>query len=1425
MRSVGLTLSIIDPQYILKYSSGKLISDKTFHYRDSQPYQGGLFCPHIFIGKHEYQCACGLVTGESYLHILCNNCNTVVSKSKRTRIGHIILRSPIVHPWFYREGLITGFFPSHLHSLESKFLREFQFLTRNVFKDVIPSSIDLHNLIPIESESAYTYLKNMNLITELSKVDAEIFRLRVHLALDTKYRRIGYQLLRMYKDVLRIDTVRKKLITNNTVSLLKVLENICQRKILLCKNIKTRSEQKKILYTFLKANMKKELHYLVTKQKLLLSFILSEQRPEWMFLTVMPILPIDLRPIIKLEGDLFVSSDVNYLYKAILRAHFRYTSFMNRRFGIRSQYDKKHVLYDKKMHYPKWWSKAKFYASEKRILNECIWSLLDSYRDPSTMTYKFVKEYQALISRWSGKEGRFRSNLLGKRTNYSGRSVIVSGPRMSLNQCGLPILTVYNLLKPFIESQLNVVSKKVKSKHQKKLIRRIQWVHLFGYRSLLSSVLYSPFIKILNSIVQKHPILLNRAPTLHRLNIQAFYPIVVRTKAINLHPLVCTSFNADFDGDTMAIHIPYTLPSQVEARMLMFASNNLMNPASSEILIAPSQDVIFGLYYSTICTSNVAGEYTYYKTASEVKTCLELGVLHLHAKIYYKLPINSSYVVTTPGRVLLYQLLSSISANISFEEINKNFNKKDISLLLKSLYRSSKQHLASILNQIMSFGFYFAHKGGVTVHKDDINVPSTKYLLIARNTSAHLTTNLKLYVKRWSKVTELLTKNISNDIVYTRPEKRPSIYMLIHSGARGSMVQMRQLSGMRGLMVKPSGEILNMPIQSNFKEGLTVLEYFNSIHGARKGVIDTALKTATAGYFTRKLVNAAKHVWVVEDDCGTHHGIVLGDLQYKYNKSWIYYFLIGRYLARKVINVYSGQELFNRNHLIGAQDIPTITKNSSEFYIVRSPLTCQTPFHRGVCKKCYGFQFAYDQSTSIGDPVGIIAGQSIGEPGTQLTMRTFHIGGTTSAKAQDYCIKSITSGRVLILNLKLTSNQKFASNRRSKLLVLDTNGTILQTESIPYGAYLFIEDGQFVDSNTPLFRYQPEYTNVLNRTDGYLYLQKNNLEKNYDVDSGLEYYQYNNKHKLNKTYLKSSTLLEYSNQPNSITKKLVALWVYGKDKNLIDSNQIHKLYKLAKHSNQEDFCLFNGDVLDSHSGKRVVDGTVLGHVSNTTGGLGDITDGLSKVTKIFGLVDIHSYISSKLEGVIRFDSNGYSINEKNKYRYPKGKTYLIRNLEYLYPGDVLSTGLPATRQLLQQVSFFAGMQDFVQEIISIYGENGVQMNQKHLEVILRQIFSITKNNNTLTHYYIHTITNLSKGRAIEYNLLSAVNITNAAIIGTSFLASASFQKPALVLTHSFLLTHKPINIDLMTGTQPQFFMGLLMPAGTSKMYIKKIFNK
>ena len=1145
----------------------------------------------------------------------------------------------------------------------------------------------------------------------------------------------------------------------------------------------------------------------VKRLKMVEDFIDSGNLPEWMVLEVVPVIPPEIRPLVMLDGGRFATSDLNELYRRVINRNNR----LKRLIELRAP--------------------DIIVRNEKRMLQEAVDALFDNSRRGRVVKNTNKRAFKSLSDMLKGKQGRFRQNLLGKRVDYSGRSVIVVGPELKLHQCGLPKKMALELFKPFIYSKLELYGIATTIKTAKKMVeseRPEVW-------------------DILEEVIREHPVLLNRAPTLHRLGIQAFEPILIEGKAIQLHPLVCAAFNADFDGDQMAVHVPLSLEAQLESRVLMMSTNNILSPSNGKPIIVPSKDIVLGLYYLTMQLDNEPGEAMVFADSAEISHALFNNVITLHSKIKCRLKIRnakgelfSTLIDTTPGRVLVGELLPS-TKTVGFELVNKLLTSKEISNLIDTIFRhAGPKNTVIFTDKLMELGFKYACSAGISIGKDDMVVPKAKEKHVnmtfdevkqyERQYSEGLITLGEKYnkvVDAWSKCTdrvaEDMMKEIStgfkNDDSKNNQQKVNSIYMMAHSGARGSPAQIKQLAGMRGLMAKPSGEIIETPIISNFKEGLTVIEYFNSTHGARKGLADTALKTANSGYLTRKLVDVSLNCIIVEDDCGTRDGLVAkaviegGEVIIPLAEA-----ILGRSAAIEVFHPVSGELILQAGQIITEDVVEKIDAAGLESIMIRSVLTCKT--NNGVCAHCYGRDLATGGLVSVGDAVGVIAAQSIGEPGTQLTMRTFHIGGAATRGIEISNIEASHEAKVALINRNIVTdshNIKIVMSRSCELLLLDHKGHEKARHKLPYGAKLYVDDGTMVKKGERLADWDPYTIPIITEKSGIVQFK--------DLVEGISVREIMDE----ATGISNKVIIDWKQQSRGADLRPRIMLLDEKDELITLANGLEARYFLPINA-----------ILNIEDGSKVNAGDVLARIPRESSKTRDITGGLPRVAELFEARRPKDHaIISESEGVVEFGKDYKSkrriiikskeTGEGIEYLVPKGKHIAVNEGDYVRKGDLLMDGNPVLHDILKVVGVEALARYMVSEVQQVYRLQGVKIDDKHIEVILRQMLQKVEIEDPGE-------TTLLAGEQIDREELKEINdkmlaqgfrlaiafpvlqgITKASLQSRSFISAASFQETTRVLTEAAVAG----KVDRLQGLKENILVGRLIPAGTG-FYLNRL---
>lgn len=1154
------------------------------------------------------------------------------------------------------------------------------------------------------------------------------------------------------------------------------------------------------LSSFLRSEMKKttsevKKKKIVKRLKIVDGFKASGARPEWMILDVIPVLPPDLRPLVPLDGGRFATSDLNDLYRRVINRNNRLKRLM--------ELNAPDIII----------------RNEKRMLQEAVDALFDNARRGRIITGQNKRPLKSLSDMIKGKGGRFRQNLLGKRVDYSGRSVIVIGPDLKLHQCGLPKKMALELFKPFIYQKLEERGYATTIKAAKKMVEKERpevW-------------------DVLDEVIKEHPVMLNRAPTLHRLGIQAFEPLLIEGKAIQLHPLVCTAFNADFDGDQMAVHIPLSIEAQTEARVLMMSTNNILSPANGKPVIVPTQDIVLGIYYMTRERYGVKGTGSILSSPEEVRVAYDAGEVHLQAKI--KVKMDGKLIDTTVGRIILNEVLPE---EIPFEFVNMVMDKKQLANLIDICYRRAGDKKTVILaDQLKNLGFTYATKAGISICIDDMKIPSKKGKFLGKAYSEAqeiqkqynegLITDGERYNKVidiWAQTTEEIAaemlKDLGTETIKDENGKEKSIpsfnpiFMMADSGARGSAQQIRQLAGMRGLMAKPSGEIIETPITANFREGLTVLQYFISTHGARKGLADTALKTANSGYLTRRLVDVAQDAIISEDDCGTLDGIYIssliegGEIIEPIGER-----LLGRVAMEDIIDQFTGNILVKENEEIDEDNVAKIEETGMEKVKIRSVLTCRSK--RGICKKCYGRDLARGRMVDLGEAVGVIAAQSIGEPGTQLTMRTFHIGGTASRRAEQTQLEARHDGNVKFINLHTAVNSKnevVVMSRNGEIALHDENGRDREVNSLIYGAKLKVKDGQKVKTGEVLAEWDPYTIPIITEASG--------VVKFGDIEEG-------------------KTMREQVDEVTGLSSKVVVSYKEGDLRPRVSiKDQAGRTLKIHGAAIEARYLLPVGAIITANEGDVVEAGDIICKIPRETTKTKDITGGLPRVAELFeARKPKECAVISEIDGAVSFgkDTKGKrkvvvtpEVGEPKEYLIPKGKHISVREGDRVKAGEPLMDGSANPHDILSVLGVKELAKYLVDEVQEVYRLQGVKINDKHIEVIVKQMLRRVKikeagDTDVLVgdqvERYIFEEANekmLAKGKrpAIAEPLLQG--ITKASLSTESFISAASFQETTKVLTEASIAG----KVDYLRGLKENVIMGKLVPAGTGFPYYRKL---
>ncbi len=1325
----SLKISIASPDDIRSWSFGEIKKPETINYRTFKPEKDGLFCSRIFGPVKDYECLCGKYKRMKFRGIICEKCGVEVtlSKVRRDRMGHIELAAPVSHIWFMK-------------SLPSRIATLLDMTIKNLEKVLYFEQF-------IVVEPGLTDLKKGEIISE-----EQFIQYQDEYGEDSFSAAIGAEAIEQM--LLGIDL-------ENEYNQLKIDLN------------ETKSELKKTKIT--------------KRLKLIESFILSKNKPEWMIMKVLPVIPPELRPLVPLDGGRFATSDLNDLYRRVINRNNR----LKRLIDLRAP--------------------DIIIRNEKRMLQESVDALFDNGRRGRVITSTNKRPLKSLSDMLKGKQGRFRQNLLGKRVDYSGRSVIVVGPNLKLHQCGIPKKMALELFKPFIFHKLDIYGWANTIKAAKKLVEK-----------------EDPRVwDILEEVIREHPVLLNRAPTLHRLGIQAFEPILIEGKSIQLHPLVCTAFNADFDGDQMAVHVPLSLEAQLEARVLMMSTNNILHPASGKPIIVPSQDIILGIYYLSIMREKQIGEGRNFIDLNEILKALENNDITLHSKIIARIETyegNLSKVETTPGRMILGNILPK-NKNINFELINKVLTKKEVSNIIDSVYRfCGQKETVLFADHIMQIGFKYAAVAGISFGKDDLIIPSDKNDLLNTTQSKvqeyedqyqdGLITQGEKYnkvVDAWSECTNRVADKML-DVISNPSDDQPinSVYMMAHSGARGSAAQLKQLSGMRGLMAKPSGEIIENPIKSNFKEGLSVLEYFTSTHGARKGLADTALKTASSGYLTRRLVDVAQDAVIRELDCNTKKGVLVEEIVESGNiTSPLTERILGRTPVDNIIDE-NQNIIVNSGEIISEKHLDPISKLGLRSLKIRSVLTCET--EDGICSICYGRDLARGTPVNIGEAVGIIAAQSIGEPGTQLTMRTFHIGGAASSSVEQSNAMSPVSGKIKLENIKIIEDRfknKIVLSRNGKIKISDNEGDKFSS-NIPFGSKIFVSDGDHVENNKMLAEWDPYTLPIIAEKNGYV--------RYVDLKQGISF-------------------RESIDDTTGISSKIVIDWSQNqKSKNFKPAINILESLSDEENLSFSNYPMSIDSILSVEDGQEVTAGQVIARIPKESSKTKDITGGLPRVAELFeARKPKDPAIMCEIDGKISFGKDYKnkrrviitSLDEKDTVELliPRSKYLNVQEDDFVKRGDILVEGTPVPHDILRILGIEELARYLVREVQSVYKLQGVYINDKHIETIARQMLQkvLIKepgDSNLISGEQIQRRDVLKLNKILVEQGKKEVTfepvllgITKASLQTNSFISAASFQETTKVLTDAATLG----KIDTLNGLKENVIVGRLIPAGTGKM--------
>ncbi len=1346
----SIKIGLASPDMIRSWSYGEVKKPETINYRTFKPERDGLFCAKIFGPVKDYECLCGKYKRLKHRGVVCEKCGVEVTQSKvrRERMGHIELASPTAHIWFLKS------LPSRIGLMLDMTLREIErVLYFEAFVVVDPGMTSLQRGQLLTDEM---YLESIE--EHGDEFDARMGAEAVH------------ELLKSMDLPSEVVKVREEMANTNSETKIKRLSK---------------------------------------RLKLIEAFMESGNKPEWMVLTVLPVLPPDLRPLVPLDGGRFATSDLNDLYRRVINRNNRLRRLL--------ELNAPDIIV----------------RNEKRMLQEAVDALLDNGRRGRAITGTNKRPLKSLADMIKGKQGRFRQNLLGKRVDYSGRSVIVVGPTLRLHQCGLPKKMALELFKPFIFSKLQIRGEASTIKAAKRLVER-----------------EGPEVwDILEEVIREHPVLLNRAPTLHRLGIQAFEPVLIEGKAIQLHPLVCTAFNADFDGDQMAVHVPLSIEAQLEARALMMSSNNILSPANGDPIIVPSQDVVLGLYYMTRERVGAKGEGMAFGDVAEVHRAYESRNIDLQAKVKVRLSeyvrdakgelVHRTRVVdTTAGRALLSEILPK---GLSFDAINQDMTKKTISATINACYRTvGLKETVVFADQLMYTGFHYATRAGVSIGVDDMVVPQQKTKILAtaerevkeiqEQYSSGLVTNGERYnkvVDIWSRTNDQVAKAMmeklgTDEVTDTKGNKVRqksfnSIFMMADSGARGSAAQIRQLAGMRGLMAKPDGSIIETPITANFREGLNVLQYFISTHGARKGLADTALKTANSGYLTRRLVDVAQDLVVTEIDCGTANGLSItpivegGDVVEGLGER-----VLGRVVSEDVVVAATGEVLIKSGVLIDERLVKLLEHMGVDQIMVRSPITCETRY--GVCAQCYGRDLGRGHRINIGEAVGVIAAQSIGEPGTQLTMRTFHVGGAASRAAAANGVEVKSKGTIRLHNIKTVHHEKghlVAVSRSGELGVVDEFGRERERYKIPYGATITVNDGDVVGAGQSVANWDPHTHPVVTEVAGMIkfsdFVDGITVTTQVDEVTGL-----------------TSTVVLDPKQRGSGGKDLrpVVRLTNAKGKEVTFANtDIPAVYALPA-----------GAIVSLEDGSKVSVGDVIARIPQESSKTRDITGGLPRVADLFeARKPKDSAILAERSGTVSFgkETKGKrrliitnEATEKYEELIPKWRHLNVFEGEQVEKGEVIADGEPNPHDILRLQGVEALANYLVREIQDVYRLQGVKINDKHIEVIVRQMLRKIEVLDTGDSALLRG-EQMDRGRLLDVIAKQKtegkhqstwepllLGITKASLATESFISAASFQETTRVLTEAAVRGLK----DDLRGLKENVIVGRLIPAGTGFAY-------
>ena len=1348
----AIKIALASPDLIRSWSFGEVKKPETINYRTFKPERDGLFCAAIFGPVKDYECLCGKYKRMKHRGVVCEKCGTEVTlaKVRRERMGHIDLASPVAHIWFLKS------LPSRIGLMLDMTLRDIE---RVLYFEAY-----------VVTEPGLTALERRQLLTEEQYLQAR----QEH----------G-------------DDFDAAMGAEAVYELLRTID--------------LQSEMTRLREEIASTGSETKLKRLTKRIKLVEAFLESGNRPEWMVMTVLPVLPPDLRPLVPLDGGRFATSDLNDLYRRVINRNNRLRRLL--------ELNAPDIIV----------------RNEKRMLQESVDALLDNGRRGRAITGTNKRPLKSLADMIKGKQGRFRQNLLGKRVDYSGRSVIVVGPYLRLHQCGLPKKMALELFKPFVFAKLQRRGLATTIKAAKKLVEREE----------------AEVWDILEEVIREHPVMLNRAPTLHRLGIQAFEPVLIEGKAIQLHPLVCTAFNADFDGDQMAVHVPLSLEAQLEARALMMSTNNILSPANGEPIIVPSQDVVLGLYYMTRSLVNKKGEGMAFANIAEVKRAYDNRVVELHARVKVRITEvvtdeegnkqnKTSIVDTTIGRALLAEILPE---GLPFALANTELTKKNISRLINSSYRQlGLKDTVVFADKLMYTGFAYATRAGVSIGIDDMLIPDEKrgilteaeaeVLEIQEQYQSGLVTAGERYnkvVDIWSRTNERIAKAMMDTIGTEKvvnaegetidQKSMNSLYIMADSGARGSQAQIRQLAGMRGLMARPDGSIIETPIKANFREGLNVQEYFNSTHGARKGLADTALKTANSGYLTRRLVDVAQDVVITEVDCGTTEGLTMtpivegGDVVEPLKDR-----VLGRVVAEDVFLPGNDEDpIVTRNTLLDEQWVAKLEDASVQSVKVRSTISCASPF--GVCAHCYGRDLARGHIVNIGEAVGVIAAQSIGEPGTQLTMRTFHIGGAASRTSAADSVQVKNGGMVRLHNLKQVERADgnlVAVSRSGELAIADEFGRERERYKLPYGAVISVKEGDKVEAGAIVAKWDPHTHPIVTELKGTVTFV--GMEENITIKRQTD----------ELTGLTNIEVLDVKDRPAAGKEIRPAI-------KMVDANG-KDLYLPGTDVPAQYFLPANA-LVGVADGAQIGVGDVIARIPQETSKTRDITGGLPRVADLFEarrpkeasiLAEVSGTIAfgKETKGKRRLVITPTDGSDPYEELIPKWRHLNVFEGEQVNRGEVISDGPSDPHDILRLLGVSALAKYIVNEIQDVYRLQGVKINDKHIETILRQMLrkvEISESGDSsfikgdqmeLTHVLVENERLAGEDKFISKFTRVLLGITKASLSTESFISAASFQETTRVLTEAAVTGKR----DYLRGLKENVVVGRLIPAGTGLAY-------